>query len=457
MILSKIVVVNNYRRNDFSTYLYHTTNFGKTWVRLVDDSKVWGYALSFEQDPVEPKLMFLGTEFGLYVSIDAGQVWTKWTNGYPTVSTMDMKIHPREHDLVIATFGRSVYVLDDIRPLRELAQKGVSLLDEEIHVFTPPVAMLATYKNSPGYYSAGDSYYTGENRARGAMISYSVKEGEAGENIPTRGSGFGGYGGYGGFSSGQSSGNSNLKRVKIEISDEEGNVIRTLTQVPKTGLNRVYWGIDKKGYRSPGSSAPRAGSSERGGGGIALPGTYKVKMTFAGTSDSTLLEVKADPRIDFDVETAKRNQQIAVELMKKMETLAVAIDRINESKTTIAAINKQIPRKQTEEIKNLREVTKEVQTSMKEITDKLQPREGVQGIYRDPNLVTSKLRGVRSITNEIDPLNTTQQITIEQIENLVQETMVKINTFFEEDWEKYKKAVEEANISFFKEYEPLEY
>jgi hypothetical protein len=289
------------------------------------------------------------------------------------------------------------------------------------------------------------------------MISYSVKEGEAGENIPTRGSGFGGYGGYGGFSSGQSSGNSNLKRVKIEISDEEGNVIRTLTQVPKTGLNRVYWGIDKKGYRSPGSSAPRAGSSERGGGGIALPGTYKVKMTFAGTSDSTLLEVKADPRIDFDVETAKRNQQIAVELMKKMETLAVAIDRINESKTTIAAINKQIPRKQTEEIKNLREVTKEVQTSMKEITDKLQPREGVQGIYRDPNLVTSKLRGVRSITNEIDPLNTTQQITIEQIENLVQETMVKINTFFEEDWEKYKKAVEEANISFFKEYEPLEY
>lgn len=449
------VVVNNYRRNDFSAYLYHTTNFGKSWTRLADDSKVWGYVLSFVQDPVEPKLMFLGTEFGLYVSIDAGQVWTKWTNGFPTVSTMDMVIHPREHDLVIATFGRSVYVLDDIRPLRELAQNGVTLLEKEIHVFTPPIAVLANYKSSPGYYSAGDGYYTGENRARGAMISFSVKEGEASENIPTRSSGFGGYSGYGGFGGGQSSGNNNLKRVKIEISDDQGKIIRTLTQVPKTGINRVYWGMDKKGYRSPGSSAPRTGSSERGGGGIALPGTYKVKMTFNGKSDSTNIEVKADPRIDFNVETVSKNQKIAEQLMKKMETLAIAIDRINESKTTMTAINKQIPRKQTDEIKNLKQVTKEVQASLKEITDKLSPREGVQGIYRNPNLVTSKLRGVRSITYEIDPLNTTQQITIEQIEKLVEETMEKINSFFETDWEKYKKAVEEAQISFFKEYEPL--
>ena len=94
--------------------------------------------------------------------------------------------------------------------------------------------------------------------------------------------------------------------------------------------------------------------------------------------------------------------------------------------------------------------------SLKEITDIILPKEGVQGIYRDPNLVTSKLRGLRSLTNETDPLNTTQKWTIEQMEKLVEETMEKINTFFKEDWEKYKKAVDEAEISFFKEYEPLE-
>ncbi len=450
------VVVNNYRRNDFSAYLYYTTNFGKSWTRLVDNSKIWGYVLSFEQDPVEPKLMFLGTEFGLYVSIDAGETWAKWTNGYPTVSTMDMVIHPREHDLVIGTFGRSVYVLDDIRPLRELARQGTSLLDKEIHLFDPPEAILSNYRNSPGYYSPGDGYYTGENRRSGAMITYSVKEGEASDNIPDRSSSFSMYSSfYGSGSSNQSRAGNNLKRVTIEISDDTGEVIRTLTQVPKTGVNRMYWGLDKKGYRSPGSRASRSGSQERGGGGDVLPGTYKIKMTFNGESDSTMLTVKADPRRDFSVETAKKNQEIAEELMKKMEKLAIAIDRINECKTTISAINRQIPRKQTDAIKNLREVTRKVEASLKEITDVIQAREDVQGIYRDPNLVTSKIRGVRSIVNETDPLNTTQQWTIEQVEQLIEKTMNSINNFFEEDWEEYKKAVEEAEISFFKEYEPL--
>ncbi len=152
------VVVNNYRRNDYSAYLYHTLNFGKTWERIVDDSRVWGYVLSFEQDPVEPKLMFLGTEYGLYISIDAGANCTKWTNGYPIVSTMDMIIHPCEYDLVIGTFGRAAYVLDDIRPLREIAQKGLNILEEEIHVFDPPEAVLANNKRAPGFYSAGDAY-----------------------------------------------------------------------------------------------------------------------------------------------------------------------------------------------------------------------------------------------------------------------------------------------------------
>ena len=80
--------------------------------------------------------MFAGTEFGLYVSIDAGANWTKWTNGYPTVSTMDMVIHPREHDLVIGTFGRAAYVLDDIRPLRAMAKEGGNkVMAQKIKVF----------------------------------------------------------------------------------------------------------------------------------------------------------------------------------------------------------------------------------------------------------------------------------------------------------------------------------
>jgi len=134
------VVINNYRQNDFESYLFYTKNYGKNWSRMVDDTKVSGYCLSVIQDPVEPNLIFLGTESGLYVSIDYGVNWTKWTRGYPTVPTMDLKIHPREQDLIIATFGRSVYIIDDVRPQRQIAKQGISVLDKEITAFPSPVA-----------------------------------------------------------------------------------------------------------------------------------------------------------------------------------------------------------------------------------------------------------------------------------------------------------------------------
>ena len=112
------------------------TDFGNNWERLVDNSDVRGYTYCFEQDPVESNLYFAGTEFGLYVSFDAGKNWNQWTNGYPTVPTTDLVIHPRDHDLVIATFGRSFWILDDIRPLRELASRGVAkTLNESVSMF----------------------------------------------------------------------------------------------------------------------------------------------------------------------------------------------------------------------------------------------------------------------------------------------------------------------------------
>ena len=131
---------------------------------MVDEDDVWGYCLSFIQDVEVPELMFLGTEFGLYVSVDAGKNWDKWTHGYPTVSTMDMKIHPREADLVIGTFGRSAFVLDDIRPLRAIAKDGVEILEDELTLFVPPTAVLARYRQPAGGRFVADGAFRGENR-----------------------------------------------------------------------------------------------------------------------------------------------------------------------------------------------------------------------------------------------------------------------------------------------------
>ena len=111
------VVVNDYRRNNWEPYLFKTSDQGKKWVNLLAGKAVEGYVLSVVQDPVAQNLVFVGTDRGLYFTIDAGQTWTKWMKDFPSVPTRDMKIHPREHDLVIGTFGRAAFVLDNILPL----------------------------------------------------------------------------------------------------------------------------------------------------------------------------------------------------------------------------------------------------------------------------------------------------------------------------------------------------
>jgi len=420
---------------------------------MVNENTVFDYVLSFVQDPVEPRLMFLGTETGLYFSIDAGKNWTHWTNGYPNVSTRDMVIHPREYDLVIGTFGRAVWILDDIRPLREMATHGTSLLDEEIKAYPTPVAYITARKNAPGYFAGGNSYFQGENRRSGAMITFSVKKGEKQTPITSGRANFNRRNFM--FGGGFPNMNPKAKRVKIEIINSENKVIRTLSVIPKTGMNRTYWGLDKKGFRWPNQPVARKGSPERGGGGYALPGTYKLRFTYNKIQDSTFLTVKANPNLNFNSDVITANQKKIKPALKKVELLAKAYDQIKESKATIAQVKKLMPKKKDEKTKKLRESNKEVEKAMKEMTVNMFAKENVQGIYRNPDLITSKIRSLRYAFYSFGPLTTTQQLSIKQAEALIDQTLVKVNKFYNEDWPKYRKAVEEAKLSLFKETSPL--
>jgi len=166
-----LLVANDYRRFNYTPYVYRTTNYGKNWERIVDATDVTSYALSIVEDEEEPNLLFLGTDDGLYISIDHGTKWTKWTEGFPTVSVKDLIIHPREHDLVIGTFGRAAWVLDDIRPLRAIA-KDQNVLQKTVHLFDPPTAYQAAYQQPTGSRFGGDALFNGENRDSGAQFSY---------------------------------------------------------------------------------------------------------------------------------------------------------------------------------------------------------------------------------------------------------------------------------------------
>ena len=453
------VVINNYRRNDFSPYLMHTTDFGKTWKSMVNPKMLHTYVLSFVQDPVEPRLMFMGTENGLYVSIDAGATWTHWTNGYPSgVSTMDMKIHPREYDLVIGTFGRDIYILDDIRPLRALAHDGIQVLDQAIHAYNPPVAYEVSTKGAPGLFAGGGTFYHGENRPVGAMVTYSVKEGDtlaaqlkasAPANFRRGGGGMGSPANMKKFAK--------AKKVKIQIFDSIGNIVRTLTQIPKTGMNRFIWRFDTKGYRFPGRPKPKAGAPEQGGGPFVFPGTYKLVFNYQGQKDSTMLTVKPDPRMTLDLNAVKADRKLVISGLKKVQVLAEAMDRIKECKKTMMEVNKMIPKtkKSSDQIKALRKISKTVSDSLKAISAILFPDKNVQGIYSNPKLVTNKMRGAYSAIYDLQPLTENQKLALKQTVTIVENTVKRIQQFYDGSWKAYREAAEKVNLTPFKDYKPL--
>ncbi|MEN8156981.1 MAG: hypothetical protein ABFS10_08525 [Bacteroidota bacterium] len=424
------VVVNNYRLNDYAPYLFHTVDYGKKWERVVDETDVPGYVLSFVQDPEESRLQFLGTEQGLYVTIDGGEQWTKWTNGYPTVPTMDMVIHPREQDLVIGTFGRSAYVIDDIKPLRALAGEYAKITSATVHAVEPPVAYLAETRNAPGYYFTGDSYFEGENRTMGARISYFVEVEEKGKEEKEE----------------------KRDSVTIQILDKEMNLVRTLKQVPENGLNRAVWWLDRKGVRpdfseSVGKSKEK-GQVEPGGGGYVLPGWYHVKIAFKGDTATTSIHVEADPRTPYDLAGMEAKQEKVDQLLDKLEQLSAGLSKIRDCKADLQVVNKLAGE---EPSPSLKEATEIVRKRLDELSVRLFKDESVQGIYKPSDALYEQLSGIWYILMSNRPLTENQLQKHEQYISVADGAIGEINLFLASEWALFKEAVEKESLSLFRD------
>lgn len=415
------VVANNYRQNDYAPYLFHTSDYGKTWTRVIGESDVPGYVLSFAVDPEEPRLQFLGTEYGLYVSIDQGGNWTRWTQGYPTVPTMDLVIHPREHDLVIGTFGRSAYILDDIRPLRALAREGEEILNSVVHAIEPPVAYLADTKNAPGYYFTGDAYYQGENRSTGARLSYFIQLEE--------------------------SDSKKKDSLTIQVRDSEMKLVRTLKTVPEKGLNRSVWHLDRRGVRlnfnKLKSPSPKR---EAGGGGYVLPGEYTFQLAFRGDTVSTLVRVEPDPRLEYDLEGMKAKQEKTDLLLSRLKELNKALDQIRTCHESYDLVNKLAGKDNPDEFKEASETMKK---ELDRISLLVFRDESKQGIYYPSDALSVRLRGTYSITGASRPLTTNQLQKYDQFMALTDETLETISAFIDNEWQDFRDFVNKMDVPLF--------
>ncbi len=436
------VVLDNHRRNDWNTYAFFTHDFGEHWTRIADDDSIFGYALSIIQDPVQPNLVFLGTEFGLYVSFDKAKTWNKWEAGYPDVSTMDMRIHPRENDLILGTFGRAAYIMDNIEPLREIAG-NMKILRKDFYLFPLPESTDEIYRwKGPGPLYPGESDFKGENRPSGAMITFIVSPDTSVKRLNTD---------TDSLKNTDTDGDS----VKVEIINENGKVVRTIKEKAETGMNRIYWNYDRKGIRWP--DTPRPEKDHEYAGPSVLPGTYKVKVSFADYSDSTEAEVKTDPRINFSMDNLKARSNYLDKIMDRIAIATKAADRIRGAEKTTDLITERLKEESGAQIDSLNKKSKAVKDSLKNLMGLIIQQE-IQGIRDNPNTLRERLASVYEyVRSSYGAPGKNADAALRLADEKLKSTISRINIFFETNWKNYENEVNEAGISFFDKFEPLDY
>ena len=249
------LVYDDHRRGNWTPYAYRTEDYGQSWQSIATDD-IYGFVHVIEEDPVEPNLLFLGTEFGLYVSLDRGAGWWKHP-GVPPTPVRAIVVHPRDGDLALGTHGRAALVVDDVRPLRALAADP-ALAAGAVEVM--PVAPVRQHTQAEGmgytgYRSVGHTMFIGPRRPYGALIHYWLAPGEM------------------------------VASAGVQITDQNGDLVRTLAGTTDPGLNRVVWDL----------------RDETEGGGIeVMPGTYSARVDTGAGSGAQPIEVLPDHRYPND-------------------------------------------------------------------------------------------------------------------------------------------------------------
>ena len=448
-----LLVANDYRRFNYTPYAYRTKDYGKTWERIVDENDVKSYTLSILEDTEEPNLMFLGTDDGLYISLDAGNKWTKWTAGFPTVSVKDLLIHPRENDLDIATFGRSMWVLDDIRPLRALA-KNKEILSQRIKLFTPPTAYLAAYQQPSGGRFGADATFSGENRSQGAQLSYYVKidakkeDAKKDEEDDKKKD----------DEADEASSEKDDAKVKwdsITMAIYDGDrLIRTLKQKApdSSGIYRTAWFMDEAGADRA-SRTIRKRNREPGGVTVK-PGTYKVVMTFGDQSSEQMITVKTDPRLDVSLSSINEVYVASKNLESMQQTAADAVKQLVESKQIAEKYESDLKKldknKYKDDVKSSKDIAKQIDSIIDIYLGKEDKR---QGITRNPEVTVVQLMSLASsyVGSRQHGLTSTENTLIKNAKDALNDALEKTNSFFIKTWKPYQEKMEQLQASPFKE------
>lgn len=432
-----LLIANDYRRDNYTPYAYRTKDYGKTWKRIVSEKDALSFTLAIVEDLEEPNLLFLGTDDGLYYSTNAGENWTKWTEGFPTVPVIDLVIHPREHDLVIGTFGRAAWVIDDIRPLRELA-KNKKILDANLQLFDPPTAYQAAYQQPTGSRFGADAMYAGDNRSGGAIFSYYFKPKEKAEKSDTE------------------KDSTDAKKVSdslfLKIYDGD-RLIRTLKQkAPKdAGIYKWTWYMDEAGVDRP-SRSSRSRNNEPGGVSVK-PGTYKAVLSNGDVSSETTVTVASDPRLDVNQNAINQVYEASKNMEAMQQLAADAVKQLVESKSIAEKYKKDLSSLDKDTYKDAIDKSTEAIKEIDALIDVfLGKQDDRQGITRSPEVtVMQRLYTASSyVRSRQNGITDTETRLMNQAKEALNTAIEKVNAFYNNNWPEYQKAIEALSVSAFK-------
>lgn len=420
------VVVNNYRQNDWNAYLYHTTDFGKSWRRIVDNNDVAGFVTSIIQDHKNPNLLFMGTDAGLYVSFDKGNKWTHWTEGLPPVQIRDITVQETFDDLVLGTFGRAFWIIDDIGAFRAMAEQDYR--SDSLNIVSVSPAYLSEFRSYQGVRFAAQGEFRGENKSTMPMMSIWVQPKEKGSK--------------------------DKDKIKFSVLNTAGDTIRTFSRgVSKEGgLQRISWNLRQDGVSYP-SRRDRRADADTPSGTEVLPGDYKIIASYKGHEDSAMISVKMDPRVEVTASNIKEMKEAAMEMEQWIKRTTDAHNRIKKAKKSIALISKLTETIAVDSIK--KEISKLNGDTKKELNmleEMIMGKENVKGIQGNPNTVMSMLGSARGyIGSSYDGVNDNAMVAYKKAQKSVTDFEAKVKTFFDEDWAKYKERIDAVDFELFKD------
>jgi hypothetical protein len=462
------IAVERHKSDDFAPYVFKTSDFGKTWKKLVNGLPGNNYVHAVRVDPKRASLLFAGTEGGVYFSFDDGAHWQSLQLNLPISPVNDLIV--KNDDLVVATHGRSFWVLDNITPLR---QHDDSITQQEVHLFTPAAASHTVFRSSPFLGRAGN---VGQNPPAGAIIDYWLKTAlkkpgtkpDANKNekakAETTASGVPAAEENDATNSVAQGSEPETPQITLDILDSSDKVIRHFPKKEEetpdedfgardpnagklpaeAGLNRFVWDLNYEGA-SKVPHAPLWGGSTAGP--RALPGTYQVRLTVMGKSYTAPIEIMPDPRLDVSRADLAKQFDLLIKIRDKVTATDDAVNQIRDLREQIVALNKRL--KNDSRAKAVADAGKSLDKKMTEVEEALIQTKAKSGqdVLNFPIRLNNHLVALAGVVASANSAPTQQSYEVfDMLSKSVDEQLAKWTTIVSTDVKSYNDLAKQQEV-----------